>query len=320
MPKLTYNATGFPKSAPAGLSGTNTLTFTWSELVWAAITVGRAGMRDVTKYGLFSAFEIVYRAAMLYANLQEAANSSLTRSPAYNGLDPSEKGAVSYFLGLTLAKLFGWRLLQVPWLLHLDVYRTRLNVLTRPGKSKPDLVGQDSTGSWVVFESKGRTNDFEQSALDKAKKQTKMVRRISGATPKYRVALQSYFSSGVLQLSVDDPTTSERDTPFDLPLTREMLDHDYYEPFRESLSQDSETRRISYADRDYIVRPEPSFDFAFGLDEERNAAPAPKVAEEAAISDQYGQERFVGPDGVLVLLGKSWSSESMKKQPEKRRL
>ena len=88
-----------------------------------------------------------------------------------------------------MAKLFAWRRLQVPWLLHLDVYRDRLDVSTEPGKSKPDLVGLDSSGSWVVVESKGRTNDFDQRALDKAKSQSKTVRAISGATPKYRVGL-----------------------------------------------------------------------------------------------------------------------------------
>jgi hypothetical protein len=319
MPELTYSATGFPSPSPAGLSGTNALTFTWSELVWAAITVGRAGMRDVSKYGLFSAFEVVYRTAMVYANLQETAYSSLTRSPAYNALDPSEKGAISYFLGLTMAKLFAWRCLQVPWLLHLDVYRDRLDVSTEPGKSKPDLVGLDSSGSWVVVESKGRTNDFDQRALDKAKSQSKTVRAISGATPKYRVGLQSYFSDGILRLSVDDPESSDREYSFDLPLTREMLEHDYYQPFRDSLTPDSGARRVSYAGRDYIIRPEPSFDFAFGLDAERSAAPAETAAEGDAINDQFGQEHFTGPDGVLVLLGKSWSSESMKKQPESRR-
>lgn len=89
MPELTYTATGFPGSAPANLSGTHPLMFTWSELVWAAITVGREGMRDVTKHGLFSVMEIVYRTALVYANLQETPGSTLTRSPAYNALDPA---------------------------------------------------------------------------------------------------------------------------------------------------------------------------------------------------------------------------------------
>ena len=102
MPTLSYTATGFPDGSPSGLSGTHELTFSWSELVWAAITVGRAGISQVLQFGLFSAYEIVYRAAIVYANIMETAGGGLFRSAAYDGLDPSEKGAVSYFLGLLL--------------------------------------------------------------------------------------------------------------------------------------------------------------------------------------------------------------------------
>jgi hypothetical protein len=90
MPKLTYSATGFSPTAPPSLSGEHTLDFAWSELVWAAISVGRAGMRQILQFGAYSAFEMVYRIALLYANLQEMPSEYLTRSNAYNALDPSE--------------------------------------------------------------------------------------------------------------------------------------------------------------------------------------------------------------------------------------
>src|SRR5580704_6560954 len=120
MPQVTHGATGFPTGSGARLSGTHVLTFSWAELVWAAITVGRAGMRQVLQFGVFSTFEIVYRAALIYANLRQTATGDLGRSDAYDGLDPSEKSAISYFLGLTLSKLFAEQCLKVLWLLHLD--------------------------------------------------------------------------------------------------------------------------------------------------------------------------------------------------------
>ena len=180
MPKLIYAARGFPRPSSPELSGSHTLDITWSELVWAAITVGRAGMRDVLQFGTYSGFEIIYRTALLYANLTETPCEHLARSDAYDGLDPSEKGAVSYFLGLSASKLFAGRCLNVPWLLHLDVYRTQLSAVLKKGRSKPDLVGQDCSGNWIVIESKGRTNGFDDKALDKAKKQSRKVRTISG--------------------------------------------------------------------------------------------------------------------------------------------
>src|SRR5687767_5554365 len=101
MPRMTYRAANFPAAAGAHLAGLHTLTFTWAELLWAAISVGRAELLHLMRYGPFSAFEIVYRAAILFANLRETGAAQLERSEAYDGLDPSEKGAVSYFMGLT---------------------------------------------------------------------------------------------------------------------------------------------------------------------------------------------------------------------------
>ena len=138
MPRLTYYAKNFPASYGALLSGTNSLNFGWPELLWAAISVGRGELLHLLRHGAFSEFEMAYRAAILFANLRETGSGDLERSAAYRGLDPSEKGAISYFMGLTVAKLFADRLLNVPWLMHLDVYRKKLSPIH--GAAKPDLV------------------------------------------------------------------------------------------------------------------------------------------------------------------------------------
>ena len=316
MPTLSYTATGFPDGSPAGLSGTQQLNFTWSELVWAAITVGRAGVSHVVQFGLFSAYEIVYRAALVYANIMETAGAGLFRSAAYDGLDPSEKGAVSYFLGLTPSKLFAERCLQVPWLLHLDVYRAQLSVVLGPGRSRPDLVGQDCNGEWVVIESKGRTHGLDAAALEKAKAQSQRVRRISGAVPKFRMGVQSYFESSRLCLSIDDPNGYGE---IDLPITREMVEHEYYRPFRGWLDESDDVETLAIGDRIYLVRREPRFDLAVGLDAGRyKRLPTGKIQVAAAENVPASGDRFVGKDGVLVVLGTRWSAERMRQQPENR--
>ncbi len=83
-------------------------------------------------------------------------NGYLRRTDSFAALDPTEKGMVSYFLGMTLCKVFASSLLRTPWLLHLDVFRTALNPVVL-GRSRPDLVGEDINGNWNVFESKGRS-------------------------------------------------------------------------------------------------------------------------------------------------------------------
>lgn len=89
MPELLYTAQGFPKNAGEKLAGLNALSFTWGQLVWAAVTVGRSSINQVARFGIYSAFEVMYRYAIVYANLRETALNRLTRSDAYDALDPS---------------------------------------------------------------------------------------------------------------------------------------------------------------------------------------------------------------------------------------
>ena len=151
MPQLTYDASNFPASYGPLLAGPHSLSFTWPDLLWAAISAGRGELAHLFRHGPFSNFEIVYRAAIIFSNLCETASGAIRRSAAYDGLDPSEKGAISYFVGLTIAKLFVGMQLDVPWLMHLDVYRLQLQPVLH-GSSRPDLVGCNVAGDWIVVE------------------------------------------------------------------------------------------------------------------------------------------------------------------------
>src|SRR5258708_24977418 len=109
---------------------------------------------------------------------------------------------------MTLAKLFANRLLSVPWMMHLDVYRQQLQPVLS-GRSKPDFVGLNSNNDWVVIEAKGRTNDFEESVLQTAKAQTQKLATIQGTRPVLRVATLAYFAAGNLELVMRDPERKE---------------------------------------------------------------------------------------------------------------
>lgn len=104
MPNIGYESAGFGATL-AGLNGGGILTCTWAQLVWAAVTVGKA-FGDEAAFGLFSTFERIHRGSMLYAYLVEAPTGAIMRAHTYLGADPSEKGNISYSLGMTLAKLY----------------------------------------------------------------------------------------------------------------------------------------------------------------------------------------------------------------------
>jgi hypothetical protein len=316
VPTITYAADGFPATLGPNLVGTHTLDVSWAEVVWAAISVGRRSLGHMAQYGVYSAFEITYRAAMIYANLREDPAGTLSRSSAYDGLDPSEKGAISYFLGMTLAKLFSHRLLNVPWLMHLDVYRQQLQPIL-VGKSKPDFVGLNTTYDWIVLEAKGRTNEYEESVLQSAKVQTQQLTTIQGNQPVLRVGSLAYFSAGTLQFAMRDPKgDSGREKIDDLPLVRDTVLRDYYSPFQVWLREASGVRRTKVADRSYRIVALPEFELSVGLSlEVERQLPVVKPVKEQHSSDD---NEFIGSDGVLVRLGSVWSPEKMRLEPQAR--
>ena len=140
MPFIDYDHDDFPIGRmPA--SG-HRLTVTWDEILWAAITVGRPDLYHVFEHGESSLYEAVFRWSMIRMSLEQRGpgGNRLYRTPAFKHMDPTEKGAVNYFLGLVICKLFAARLLDAPWTLHLDIWRNILNPVLLAGRSRPDMV------------------------------------------------------------------------------------------------------------------------------------------------------------------------------------
>jgi hypothetical protein len=312
MPIVQLKTVNFP--AHAGVpNGTSNWDLPWPELVWAAVSVGKGSLAHITQFGRFSMFEIIYRAAIIYANLMEKPDGRFGRSDAYDGLDPSEKGAISYFLGLALTKAFVASKLDVPWLMHVDVYRNRFGVNLSPGE-RPDLFGEDRLRRWVVAESKGRTNGHDADALKKAKGQAEQVISISGAAPHLSVGLVASFANGRLSLVADDPPVDESRSRISLELTKEEFRDSYYRPIRELL-EEFPKERVRVAGRSIDVVRSESSDLLIGLVEPDAIGALENVAD--VEPDRSG---YLGPDGIYIELGASWADELMCEQPQERRV
>ena len=121
MPDIAYVATNFGRHWGPALSGSGSLTVSWQELVWAAITVGKPGVAYLLAHGWHSVSDIVVRAHTVYANLQQNLNE-FEKSSLYEESDPSEKRATSYFVGMMMAKIVALRLLNTPRLFHLSMF------------------------------------------------------------------------------------------------------------------------------------------------------------------------------------------------------
>lgn len=177
-----------------------------ADLIRAVITVGRSSIEDVIAFRQDSTFEILNRASTLFSNLtlDTSPNSQgrLKWSMAYNHLDPSEKSGVSYLCGMAVNKLLAEYLHQVPFLMHVDVYKktnvyNRITPLIRPylrTNRSPDLVGMNLQGAWGVYESKGRSkNRPSDKDLVRAKEQADSLYQINGLVPFDNVVSATYF-------------------------------------------------------------------------------------------------------------------------------
>lgn len=122
MPTINVESFDFTP-LPAGLSASSPVDFAWNELLTATVTVGKSRADTLlSRWRLLASWrEILWRVALLKMAVSSD-GTYFIQSPSYNALDPSEKVGVSYMLGLTASSALCTRFLDMPFLMHLDVY------------------------------------------------------------------------------------------------------------------------------------------------------------------------------------------------------
>ncbi len=297
---IEYQSRNFP--TPYGVRS-GTLHRSWDDLLWAALTVGRPSIYHVFRYGPASFHEALFRLSLMRMALQGGAFGPLRRTDAFSALDPTEKGMVSYFLGMALCKLFAWRLLQMPWLLHLDVFRPILNP-TLLGRSRPDLVGDDNRGRWHAFESKGRSSVPSQDDKTKAKNQALRVVSVGGRRCSLHVGSFAYFKSDELHFYWRDPEPVPEE-PIRLPAPKEEWRHYYAPAF--SLISETKDAALLEARGSADITVEVHLKLIDSLNVGRWAE-ARLTAK--ALAGQLQDEGYQ-PDGLRVVAGESWLMERL---------
>lgn len=114
----------------------------------AVITVGAQRFLDI--------FSLGWRGLLHRFGMGLSAFSFLEQSPAglclsdrFSSLDSSEKGVMSYWYGMALAKIIADIELGVPWLAHVDQMRKSGALTTLPGSNeRGDLVGRGANADW----------------------------------------------------------------------------------------------------------------------------------------------------------------------------
>lgn len=305
MLRIPYDTEAFPTGTVA--NGHAALSVTWDDILWAAVTVGRPNRHYVFRHGAASMYEALFRWSLVRMALEQSGprGSRLRRTTAAKTLDPTEKGAVNYFLGMMFCKLFAAKLLNTPWLLHLDVFRPGLNpVLT--GRSRPDLIGMaHGTGQWHAFECKGRISPPDATTKTKAKNQAQRLVSVNGTPCMLHVGAITYLRADALHFYWRDPPP-ENGKGIEVPVGSDAWMH-YYEPVLDAIRMsDPEALR---RDQDTLVGIEGA-DVKVGVHhaiakylDNRQWERAQQAASEAAAS--IAGEGYQ-PDGLKVVAGESW--------------
>lgn len=278
----------------------------WNELLWAALTVGRPNTAYVLAHGDAYYYEALFRLSLVRMAVEYSPLSpQLQRTDAFRSLDPTEKGAVSYFLGMAVCKLFASRLLDTPWLLHLDVFRDQLNPGLLGGRSRPDLVGMDKTGAWHAFECKGRSSVPNTEDKRKAKQQAERLVRVDSTDCSLQIGSISYFRQDKLEFHWRDPKPDEDEAlePIQVEVPEGAWRH-YYQPAL-ALANAGET--VGLAERGAGAQ------FHIEIHE---------AIRELLLAEQWNTARLLaselepilteggfGPDGLKVLAGDWWARE-----------
>lgn len=276
------------------------ISTSWDELLWAAITLGRPSTYHVFRHGQASFHEAIFRLSLIRMAVEQDWSGYLRRTDAFAALDPTEKGMVSYFLGMTLCKVFASRLLQTPWLLHLDVFRPLLNPVTL-GRSRPDLVGEDITGNWHAFECKGRASVPSSADRAKAKAQAQRLVSVNGRTCTLQIGSFAFFRSDLLEFYWRDPEPDPGDA---IELPKPMAEWRYYfEPALSLASEiDSEVMAAERELADVTVKIHPQVRRLLEDGEWSQARHLANELRSAFVSQGYQ------PDGIRVTAGESWRS------------
>ena len=303
---VPYESSAFPQSTI--LNERWRLCVTWNDILWSAVTVGRPGWFGVFRNGKPSIYDAISRWSLIKMALTRR-GPFLTLTEFAKTKDQTEKLWISYNLGMTFCKMFSAKLLDTPWLLHIDVFRHELGVII-DGKLRPDLIGQDRRmRGWHGFECKGTTATLNSTTKKRAKAQAQSIRQVGLSPCILHVAAITYFRDSILRFFWCDPPPEDR--TLSLPEPPDDMWAYYYRPVAEIImeigAEERDSRgnlrvRVEQCDLEVGVHSSVVQSLVAGNWQQ---ARLDAVESEADIRGQGFQS-----DGIQVYAGDSWDDPS----------
>jgi hypothetical protein len=249
------------------------------DLYRSIITVGNPSFLSLQKIrdnGFARAlYESIFKKVGIVASNIQSDLAGMRRHPVFDTHISDEKRIVSYNLGMTFAKLYSEKLLDIPNLVHIEFLKKQgaITFIQQPGDirpKEPDLVGQTTDGNWHIFEAKGVSFAISQlnGKIKEAKNQVQQVATIHGRPPSTGSACATYIGNDRILTYLEDPTS---DHGKEVEIDREKFLDAYYAPFllgEQGLNQPIRHERIDGLDVDFFDLQQASRKIRIGLDRE----------------------------------------------------
>ncbi|PYE19550.1 hypothetical protein DFR67_103463 [Williamsia limnetica] len=198
----------------AGVHAMGRVKVNRADLLRASATIG------VTPFGRSAnraptVTELLWRVAMADANLYEDGHH-WRRSDSYTFLNPTEKGAVSYFLGQVQAKIVAETIFQVSTFAQFESYLQARGIPLR--RSRPDFIGFDDSGSvFLTVEAKGRFGTRPSNTeIASAKLQSQAINPGGSYPNDFVYAHVSYFQDDHWNADLYDPPAARKGQNLDI--------------------------------------------------------------------------------------------------------
>ncbi len=154
--------------------------------------------------------------------------------PRYGDLDQSEKGVLSYWLGMCIAKVVAAEILDVPWPVHLRHLMKAIQIYMRD-KKFPDYVGIDSQTNWHVIEAKCFQTEPGRLHRKRWEEQVDSVDLISDMLPDTRSYCLTRLKPEI-SIELTDPDDEKKKREINLPIKPEQSQRFYYQPYLDLFS------------------------------------------------------------------------------------
>mgnify|MGYP001240524859 CR=1 FL=1 len=229
------------------LNGKHLINITILDIARGYISIGKSHwnkrIKNIKTNGCWSEF---------YGNLEEYPKLRITSE--FEKLDSTDKGIISYKLGMGISKIIAEKYLNIPYIQNVDaLINEGIINLTKGTNERGDLVGIDINKNWHVIEAKGRTSKLTSSIKIKAKTQVEKISKIDKKKPKTKSYCITHINKNRSEIFLNDPDGSTTNV-VELEINDKMFIKNYYDRIFSNYYHTNSNIEVFFVNYDLIFK------------------------------------------------------------------